>query len=163
MWDGITPQAIYNNIISYAGEMEKKGVAPHDLRRSFAKLAHKGGAAIDQMQLSLGHESIQGRRPAGTSRRRIKADYCRLMQRGAGMFPWWRRSCSRRTTSTRTPPPLFMRAYRRPTPLAQAQRFEMRYTPKKSSQLNVAEVELSACRATGETGYESFMALPWNT
>lgn len=56
---GITPQAIYNIIIGYAGALEKKGVAPHDLRRTFAKLAHKGGAAIDQIQLSLGHESIQ--------------------------------------------------------------------------------------------------------
>ena len=34
-------------------------VAPHDLRRTFAKLAHKGGAGLDQMQLSLGHASIQ--------------------------------------------------------------------------------------------------------
>jgi len=57
--DGITPQAIYNIIVGYAGALEKKGVAPHDLRRTFAKLAHKGGAAIDQIQLSLGHESIQ--------------------------------------------------------------------------------------------------------
>ena len=57
--DGVTPQAIYNIIVGYAGALEKKGVAPHDLRRTFAKLAHKGGAAIDQIQLSLGHESIQ--------------------------------------------------------------------------------------------------------
>jgi site-specific recombinase XerD len=57
--DGITPQAIYNIIVGYASVLEKKGVAPHDLRRTFAKLAHKGGAAIDQIQLSLGHESIQ--------------------------------------------------------------------------------------------------------
>ena len=57
--NGITPQAIYNIIVGYAGELKKKGVAPHDLRRTFAKLAHKGGAAIDQIQLSLGHESIQ--------------------------------------------------------------------------------------------------------
>jgi len=57
--DGITPQAIYNIIVGYAAELEKEGVAPHDLRRTFAKLAHKGGAAIDQIQLSLGHESIQ--------------------------------------------------------------------------------------------------------
>lgn len=56
---GITPQAIYNIIVKYADELEKKGLAPHDLRRTFAKLAHKGGAAIDQIQLSLGHESIQ--------------------------------------------------------------------------------------------------------
>ncbi|TDE84734.1 tyrosine-type recombinase/integrase [Deinococcus sp. S9] len=34
-------------------------LAPHDLRRTFAKLAHKGGAPIDQIQLSLGHASIQ--------------------------------------------------------------------------------------------------------
>jgi site-specific recombinase XerD len=57
--DGVTPQAIYNIIVGYAGALERKGVAPHDLRRTFAKLAHKGGAAIDQIQLSLGHESIQ--------------------------------------------------------------------------------------------------------
>jgi site-specific recombinase XerD len=56
---GITPQAIYNIIVGYARELQKHGVAPHDLRRTFAKLAHKGGAAIDQIQLSLGHESIQ--------------------------------------------------------------------------------------------------------
>ena len=57
--DGITPQAIYSIIVGYAREMQKRGVGPHDLRRTFAKLAHKGGAAIDQIQLSLGHESIQ--------------------------------------------------------------------------------------------------------
>jgi site-specific recombinase XerD len=57
--EGITPQAIYNIIVGYAIALEKRGVAPHDLRRTFAKLAHKGGAAIDQIQLSLGHESIQ--------------------------------------------------------------------------------------------------------
>lgn len=57
--DGITAQAIYNIIVGYAAESEKKAVAPHDLRRTFAKLAHKGGAPIDQIQLSLGHESIQ--------------------------------------------------------------------------------------------------------
>lgn len=56
---GITPQAIYNIIVGYAEALRKKGVAPHDLRRTFAKLAYKGGAPIDQIQLSLGHESIQ--------------------------------------------------------------------------------------------------------
>lgn len=29
-----------------------------NLRRSFAKLAHKGRAAVEQIQLSLGHSSI---------------------------------------------------------------------------------------------------------
>jgi integrase len=34
-------------------------LAPHDLRRTFAKLAHKGDAPLEQIQLSLGHASIQ--------------------------------------------------------------------------------------------------------
>jgi integrase/recombinase XerD len=33
--------------------------APHDLRRSFAKLAHKGRAPLEQIQICLGHASIQ--------------------------------------------------------------------------------------------------------
>jgi site-specific recombinase XerD len=33
--------------------------AAHDLRRSFAKLAHTGGAKMEQIQLSLGHSSIK--------------------------------------------------------------------------------------------------------
>jgi integrase len=36
-----------------------RAVAPHDLRRTFAKLAFQGGAKLDQIQLSLGHASIQ--------------------------------------------------------------------------------------------------------
>jgi integrase/recombinase XerD len=57
--DGITPQAIRNIVAEYADKLEHAGIAPHDLRRTFAKLAYKGGAALDQIQLSLGHESIQ--------------------------------------------------------------------------------------------------------
>ena len=39
--------------------MEKySNVARHDLRRTYAKLAHKGGAKLDQIQLSLGHASL---------------------------------------------------------------------------------------------------------
>ncbi len=57
--DGITPQAIRNTVAGYATKLKHAGVAPHDLRRTFAKLAYKGGAALDQIQLSLGHESIQ--------------------------------------------------------------------------------------------------------
>lgn len=34
-------------------------IAPHDLRRTFAKLAHKGHAPLEQIQISLGHASIQ--------------------------------------------------------------------------------------------------------
>lgn len=59
MGERMTEQAIYNIVVSYADKLEKQGIAPHDLRRTFAKLAHKGGSPIDQIQLSLGHDSIQ--------------------------------------------------------------------------------------------------------
>ena len=59
MGERFTDQAIYDIIVGYAEKLEKQGIAPHDLRRTFAKLAHKGGSPIDQIQLSLGHDSIQ--------------------------------------------------------------------------------------------------------
>jgi integrase/recombinase XerD len=55
----MTEQAIYNTVIEYAEALGFGKIAPHDLRRTFAKLAHQGGSAPDQIQLSLGHGSIQ--------------------------------------------------------------------------------------------------------
>jgi len=49
----ISDQAIADISYKYAG------VAAHNLRRTFSKLAHKGGAPIEQIQLSLGHKSIK--------------------------------------------------------------------------------------------------------
>lgn len=56
--DGMTSQAIRDVVAEYSGQIGLT-VAPHDLRRSFAKLAFRGGSPIDQIQLSLGHSSIQ--------------------------------------------------------------------------------------------------------
>ncbi|MDX6610944.1 MAG: hypothetical protein QOD75_130 [Blastocatellia bacterium] len=56
---GMTDQAIYIIVIECAKALDLGDIAPHDLRRTFAKLAHKGGARLDQIQLSLGHSSIQ--------------------------------------------------------------------------------------------------------
>ena len=53
MGEGMTEQAIYNIVVDYAEKLEKQGIAPHDLRRTFAKLAHKGGSPIDRIQLFL--------------------------------------------------------------------------------------------------------------
>jgi integrase len=55
----MSEQAIYNLVMDYAVAAGVGRMAPHDLRRTFAKLAHKGGSALDQIQLSLGHASIQ--------------------------------------------------------------------------------------------------------
>lgn len=53
----MTAQAVYVAIKTYA-EALGLTLAAHDTRRTFAKLAHKGGAPVDQIKLSLGHESI---------------------------------------------------------------------------------------------------------
>jgi site-specific recombinase XerD len=55
---GISAQSIYDVVDGYRGRLGTP-IAPHDLRRTFAKLAHKGKAPLEQIQLSLGHASIQ--------------------------------------------------------------------------------------------------------
>lgn len=57
--DRMTEQAIYNLVAEYASAAGLGSVAPNDLRLTFATLAHKGGASLDQIQLALGHSSIQ--------------------------------------------------------------------------------------------------------
>ena len=54
----LLPQNIMETVGKYGRRIALDKLAPHDLRRTFAKLAHKGRAAIEQIQLSLGHASI---------------------------------------------------------------------------------------------------------
>lgn len=56
---GMSAQSIFMRVKLLAGESGLGNIAPHDLRRTFAKLAHKGRAQLEQIQLSLGHASIQ--------------------------------------------------------------------------------------------------------
>ncbi len=56
--DRITPQSIFEVVERY-GRAIGVPVKPHDLRRTFAKLAHRGRAPVEQIQLSLGHASLQ--------------------------------------------------------------------------------------------------------
>lgn len=53
---GMTSQTIWYVVQEYA---PVKRLAPHDLRRTFAKLADKAGAPLAQIQKTLGHASIQ--------------------------------------------------------------------------------------------------------
>lgn len=57
--ESLTGQALYNAVARYVATLDLGDVAPHDLRRTFAKLAHKGGGALDQIQLALGHASLK--------------------------------------------------------------------------------------------------------
>jgi hypothetical protein len=55
---GMSPQSIYEVIEAY-GKALGAALTPHDVRRTFAKVAHKGRAPLEQIQISLGHASIQ--------------------------------------------------------------------------------------------------------
>ncbi len=55
---GMTAQSVFEVVREYAARLGVD-VRPHDLRRTYAKLAHKGMAPIEQIQLSLGHSSVQ--------------------------------------------------------------------------------------------------------
>jgi integrase len=55
---GMTPQAILDLVAAYAVHIGVP-VKPHDLRRTCAKLCRGAGGELEQIQLLLGHASIQ--------------------------------------------------------------------------------------------------------
>jgi len=55
---GMSAQAIRDVVADY-GKKIGIDISPHDLRRTFAHLAFENKAALDQIQLTLGHSSIQ--------------------------------------------------------------------------------------------------------
>jgi site-specific recombinase XerC len=50
---GMSAQSIYEVVEAYGRELGA-ALAPHDVRRTFAKLVHKGRAPLEQIQISLG-------------------------------------------------------------------------------------------------------------
>lgn len=57
--EGITPKAVWHVVKAAAKRSGIKGLAPHDLRRTCAKLCHVAGGELDQIQFLLGHASVQ--------------------------------------------------------------------------------------------------------
>lgn len=55
--EGISPQAVFYAVRDVVNRTDLN-VSPHDLRRTFAKLARKGGAELTQIQLTLGHSNV---------------------------------------------------------------------------------------------------------
>jgi integrase len=56
---GLTENAVWWIVREYAGNLELGNLAPHDLRRTCARLCRTSGGALEQIQLLLGHQSIQ--------------------------------------------------------------------------------------------------------
>jgi integrase len=57
--DGLGEKVVWQLIKPYAEEAGVPGIAPHDLRRTCAKLCRAGGGELEQIQLLLGHASVQ--------------------------------------------------------------------------------------------------------
>ncbi len=74
----LSPGAIWDIVRHYATLAGLK-CAPHDLRRSYARLAREGGAPIETIQASLGHSSIQTtERYLGSIKNSNAGDYIKL-------------------------------------------------------------------------------------
>jgi integrase len=52
-------KVVWQMLRRYAAEVGVPGIAPHDLRRTCAKLCRAAGGELEQIQLLLGHASVQ--------------------------------------------------------------------------------------------------------
>jgi integrase len=57
--NGFTPKVIWSIVKEGAANCGLVGLAPHDLRRTCARLCHQAGGELDQIQFLLGHVSIE--------------------------------------------------------------------------------------------------------
>ena len=92
----------------------------------------------------LAFESLTGKRLVEISKRRTKADYCRFQQRVAAAWPEADKIVLVQDNLNTHNSSSFYANLPAEEAFALAQRFEMHYTPKKGSWLNMAELELSA-------------------
>jgi len=94
--------------------------------------------------LLVAFEPLTGRRIVETSQQRTKADYCRFMQRVAASFRQAEKIMLVQDNLNTHNSSAFYENLPPEQAFSLAQRFEMHYTPKKGSWLNMAELELSA-------------------
>ncbi len=57
--DRLGEKVVWQMLREYAGEIGIPNLAPHDLRRSCAKLCRASGGELEQIQMLPGHASVQ--------------------------------------------------------------------------------------------------------
>jgi hypothetical protein len=100
----------------------------------------RGGVA----SLLVAFEPLTGKRLVETSPQRTKSDYCRFQKRVAAMFPQAEKIVLVQDNLNTHNASSFYENLPPEEAFALAQKFQMHYTPKKGSWLNIAELELSA-------------------
>jgi site-specific recombinase XerD len=56
---GLSEKVVWQLLQGYAATADVPGIAPHDLRRTCAKLCRAAGGELEQIQMLLGHASVQ--------------------------------------------------------------------------------------------------------
>jgi integrase len=56
---GVAPDVVWTAVKRYAKRIGVDHLAPHDLRRTCARLCHDAGGELEQIQFLLGHASVQ--------------------------------------------------------------------------------------------------------
>jgi len=100
----------------------------------------RGGTA----NLLVAFEPLTGKRLVETSPQRKKRDYCRFQQRVAEMWGDGEKIVLVQDNLNTHNASSFYESLKPEEAFTLAQKFEMHYTPKKGSWLNMAELELSA-------------------
>jgi len=57
--DGMSPKVLWDVVRLAAAQAGIEKLAPHDLRRTCARLCHLAGGELEQIQFLLGHVSVQ--------------------------------------------------------------------------------------------------------
>jgi site-specific recombinase XerD len=57
--DSMTERVVWHVVKEYAAKLNLVRLAPHDLRRSCARLCHAASGEMEQIQFLLGHVSVQ--------------------------------------------------------------------------------------------------------
>jgi integrase len=77
--NGITEKVVWWVVREYAKLAEIENLAPHDLRRTCARLCHSAGGELEQIQFLLGHRSVETtERYLGSRQRLVQAVNDRL-------------------------------------------------------------------------------------
>jgi hypothetical protein len=119
-------------------------VAPLPMKAGKPKRCDYEYARHGSCSLLVAFEPLTGRRLVESSKQRTKLDYCRFMQRVEALFPQAEKIVLVQDNLNTHTAGSFYENLPPEEAFDLRQRFEMHYTPKKGSWLNMAELELSA-------------------
>jgi transposase len=119
-------------------------VAPLPMKAGKPKRCDYEYARHGSCSLLVAFEPLTGRRLVETSKQRTKADYCRFMRRVAALFPRAEKIVLVQDNLNTHHASSFYENLPPAEAFRLSQSFEMHYTPRHGSWLNMAELELSA-------------------